>query len=232
MTGRAILWFWIVCLCTSILGFPYFWFSIKNRVALSPESLFALDIVVGAFISGLACYIGFKITPKTDLTPFLYTPWMKRTLLPSLIAGVLVGGGVALLDRFVLHPSLSNHPIPLWSEGIYALDKAVRGTIILRFCLFTCVYFLVCKWLSRLQRLSKLWIANLIVAFPFALFILLGSLHLEFSIHDALWKTFLFSGAPNLVFGSLYWSRGLGATIGATVIEKWVTQLFAYVLSV
>jgi hypothetical protein len=230
--GKTVLLFWVCCVIASLFGFPRLWFEVHTKFPISLGRLFASDLMIEATFSAIACYIGFKMTPKTDLKPFLYLPWMKRTIFPSLIAGTLMGGAVFLLDRFILHSSLSTASLPSWSEFSYGVDRAVNGTAILRFCLFTSLYFLICKWFSSYSLLAKRWIANIGVALPFAILLGLGSLHLEFSIHDAIWRAFLFSGAPNLIFGSLYWSRGIGATIGASIIEKWVTEFLLFLLPV
>jgi hypothetical protein len=181
----------------------------------------ALVLMFSWILTGFSCFVGAKLTPKTDLEPFRYLPWMRRTIVPSLIGGGLVGALMVIFNELFLDYT----PPHTMAEILYGLSGVISGAAVLRLCLFTWVYSLVNKVLPHFSRLFRLWFANIAVALPFGAVFLLHSLHLEFSVHDAVLRTLLFFGAPNLIFGSFYWSRGIWALIGANCLQVLLVHL-------
>ncbi len=102
------------------------------------------------------------------------------------------------------------HP-PRWVGVLASLYGGVNEEVLLRLFLFTLIYFLAAKGVKN--RIFNLWCVNLIVALFF------GALHLPFSFKMGsltgfeIFRILFLNGIGSLVFGWLYWTRGLWAAM-------------------
>lgn len=231
MNKKIFFILWILCIIGSWSVLPYVQHLGILPATVSMGKAFLFGTVQAAFFFGLVCWLSFKILPKTDLHPFFYRNFSKQIAYPGVISGMLVGGVIFFCDKTIFHSSLLSgvHP-PFWTGALASIYGAVNEEVLLRLFLFTLIYFLFSKAIEirESNRLPILWSVNLLVA------LLFGVGHLpaafKFASPSALeiFRVLFLNGIAGVVFGWLYWSRGLWAAIAA----HFVTDLVIHVLLV
>ncbi|MCB1148772.1 MAG: CPBP family intramembrane metalloprotease [Chlamydiia bacterium] len=209
---------WVLCILGAWSVLPY-----VQHLGLVPSSvsslkIFLLSTVQASLLFGLVCWLSYLVVPKTDLIPFPIDRSLQRDIFPGVIAGLLVGVALYLLDGALFSSSLlsGKHP-PVWIGLLASFYGAINEEVLLRLFLFTTVYFLL-KKIFKLQpqnRLLILWITNVIVAIIFGLGHLPAAFKLISPSSLDVFRILLLNGIPGVVFGWLYWTRGLLAAMTA-----------------
>lgn len=227
---KTFVFLWLLSLIGSWAVLPY-----ARYLAIVPSStsiwtLLVLGTLQSALFFGLICWLSAKILPKTDLQPFGIEHPLKTILYPSLISGTLLGLTIFLLDKAVFRNSLllDFHP-PLWAGALASLYGGLNEEILLRLFLLTLIYFVLRKSfkIDSSRRSYALWTANILVAIIFGLGHLPAALKIAPLSFFEVSRVLILNGLGGIVFGWLYWSRGLWTAMGAHV----VTDLVIYGLS-
>lgn len=218
---------WILCIIGSWSVLPYIQHVGILPPTVSMWKVFLLGTIQAAFFFGLICWLSFKILPKTDLHPFFYRNFFKQIAYPGVIAGVLVGGAIFFFDKTVFHSSLLSgvHP-PFWTGALACIYGGVNEEVLLRLFLFTLVYFLFSKVIKSRNRAPLLWSVNLLVALLFGIGHLPAAFKLTSPSAFEIFRVLFLNGIAGIVFGWLYWSRGLWTAIAA----HFVTDLIIHVV--
>ncbi len=200
MSKKLFFFLWLLCIAGSLSVIPYMMYA-----GMVPPTLFNSGMILVAGFYGLICWFSYKLVPKTDLKPFQ----KSNFIVPGIGFGILIGLGLYLCERvFFHHSTLSNvEPPPFWTGALASLYGAVNEEVLLRLFFFTLLYFLFRKISDR--RTIVLWGTNLFVATLF------GALHLPaadklipLTAYEVS-RILILNGAAGLVFGWIYWSRGL-----------------------
>lgn len=222
---------WVLCILGALSVIPYIYY-----LGILPEHSIWKAAFLGSFqaalLFGCACWISYKILPKTDLCPFPtihQKNYVNEIIYPSLISGVLVGLAIFIFDKTIFNSSMLSviHP-PFWAGVLASLYGGVNEEVLLRLFLFSLIYFLFGKFITlhANTRWILLWSTNLLVALLFGI----GHLPAAFKIAPpSTFETFrvlFLNGIAGIVFGWLYWSRGLWAAITA----HFVTDLMIHVV--
>lgn len=226
---NQFLLLWVLCVVGSCSLFPYIYYLGILPSSESVLKLFLISTVQAAFLYGLICYLSFKILCKTDLHPFAVKNILRQIFLPGVISGVFVGLIVFSLDKTVFQNSLLSggvHP-PLWAGALASVYGAVNEEVLLRLFLFTLLYFICGRsWgITAKNRLCVLWIITVIVAIIFGLGHLPAALKLTTPSSFEIFRILLLNGIPGIVFGWLYWSKGLWTAM----LAHFVTDLMIHV---
>ena len=193
--------------------------------------LIPVQVVQTMVLIGAATALGLWLGPKVGLgAPLLYGlvrgDWEARSrlralLFPCAVFGVLVGVAIVLLDTWVFVPQLAAagrdtaalQP-PAWQGLLASFYGAIPEELLMRLGLMT---FLV--WIgARLTRASVprpavVWTAIVITA------LLFGAGHLPTTATVlsltplVIARALLLNGIGGIVFGWLYWKRGLLAAM-------------------
>jgi membrane protease YdiL (CAAX protease family) len=166
---------------------------------------------------------------------------VRASLVPSLIVGIGLGMILALIDWGVeSDPAQGEQPIlmpPAWEGLLASISAAIREEIWFRLGCMTLFAWigtmLVRPFLSdRVEPpVPIVWIANLVAALLFAA-IHLPQAHLLVGLSTpVLVFVVLGNGLPGMIFGWLYWRRGLMAAIvahfGFDLVLKVIIPLFS-----
>lgn len=231
---KTFILLWALCILGGWAVLPYVQHLgiLPSDVSIWKVAL--LSMVQAAIFFGLICWISFKILPKTDLHPFptLHREqFPKQIVYPALISGVLVGLAIFVSDRTLFNSSLLSgvHP-PFWAGALASLYGAVNEEVLLRLFLFTFIYFLFGKSLTivKSNRLIILWGVNILVALLFGIGHLPAAFKLASPSAFEIFRVLFLNGIAGIVFGWLYWSRGLWTAMGA----HFVTDIMIHVLLV
>ena len=191
--------------------------------------IFLLGTAQAAILYGLVCWLSYKLLPKTDLHPFLIENPFKQILFPGVVAGLLVGLTLYFLDKTVFHSSILSemHSI-VWPGALASLYGGVNEEVLLRLFLFTFIYFLcgrIFKFTHE-HRLYFLWMTNILVALIFGLGHLPAAFKLVTPSGFEFFRIILLNGIGGIVFGWLYWSRGLWTAMTAHFVTDLMIHVF------
>jgi membrane protease YdiL (CAAX protease family) len=196
------------------------------------------------FYSCIAICVGLILAPKVGLRAPLMNaatpeePRLAQRLGSLLVPSITCAVGVSALIYFI-DPVVESALMPPWPEGalrakevaehmspwkplLASFAAGVSEELWFRFCAMTLFAWLGCRLTRRpAPGAAVLWIANLLAALLFGLVHLTNVLQLEIPITPGLvLYVVLWNGLAGLVFGWLYWRRGLFAAIVAhTVVD-------------
>lgn len=224
----------------SLVVIPYSWVLAKQM--LPPSPLVPMEVVLGiAFavqtvlelgFSALAIWLGLRLGEPLGLGAPLVRGWLAgdpearrrlRAMLPLAVGLGLATGVVIVVLSITAHGWMPKPPKPITVPGpvagfFGAIGAGIREELWLRLGLMT-----LFVWAgARLARQEKpgppvVWVANLLATLAF------GAMHLPqaqglFGGHlpgSAIAYVLLLNGLGGLVFGWLYWRRGLLAAMVA-----------------
>lgn len=225
----VILWALSILGSWSVLPYIQHLGILPSTVSIWKAAL--LGTIQAALFFGLICWISYKILPKTDLHPFpslLRKDWLKQVMYPAIASGVLVGLVIFLSDKTLFNNSLLSgvHP-PFWAGALASIYGAVNEEVLLRLFLFTLMYFLIakCTQIRDNNRSAILWGVNIFVALLFGVGHLPAAFKLTSPSGFEIFRVLFLNGIAGVVFGWLYWSRGLWTAI----IAHFVTDLMIHV---
>jgi hypothetical protein len=213
--NRKILFIlWGACIIGAWSTFPWLFYLSLVPTSVSVLQLFFLGTLQAALFFGLICWLGARILPKTDLQPFRLEHPFRRVIYPAGISGMMVGLTVFLADNTLFNSTLLSgvHP-PFWASALASIYGAVNEEILMRLFLLTLLYLATKKLCNT--RLTALWIANFLVAIVFGLSHLPAAFKIASPSALEIVRVLVLNGIAGLVFGWLYWSRGLWSAMCA-----------------
>ena len=246
---RAIDWrFFGGLLVAAIAGqaaaLPYV-FSLFDVSRLSLPVPLPVAVVLqmgqGAVMSAVAILLGLWMAPGLGLTRPLAQDWLDRRLDRARLVrtaglamalGALVGAAIFVLDRFAF--ALLVEPItaiqgtpPLWQRLLVCFYGGINEEIFLRLFLMTLLVWLGAKAGRRtVPTAATVWVAIAIVS------ILFGLGHLPMTARFVpltavvVVRAIILNGLAGVLFGWLYWRRGLEAAM----IAHFSTDVVLHVL--
>jgi membrane protease YdiL (CAAX protease family) len=241
---------WVASLLGSLLSLPYL-SALLSQVGgdMGPKqpqfTELASNVVSGSLVSMIMIWAGLSLGIKIGLGTTMLEGLddgkhdlrlARETLLLAMGIGLFLGvltAGVALgMDPWISEASKEIKDPPAWTGFLASFGAALQEEIWLRLGCLTLL-----AWLgTRLSRKSSpgpviLWIANIVAALLFA------ALHLPQAILfvgltlPVVLLVFIGNGLPGMVFGWLYWRKGLGAAMlahfTADIVLHVVLPLFA-----
>lgn len=226
---KMCFFLWIACVIGSLAVFPYIYYLGIFPPGVSLLKVMSLSVAQNAILFGIACYLSYLFLPKTDLQPFSFSKPLKRVVYPGIISGVAVSLLIFLLEKFLFFspPITIIHP-PFWTGILAAIYGSVDEEVLLRLFLFTLIYYLFRKVFkaSASNRLTFLWITNIIVALMFGIGHLPAALQIAPASFFVIFRVLFLNGLAGIVFGWLYFSRSLWAAM----LSHFVADLMLHVV--
>jgi membrane protease YdiL (CAAX protease family) len=131
-------------------------------------------------------------------------------------------------EKTLFHSSVFSGvlPSPFWAGALASIYGAVNEEVLLRLFLFTLFYLILTKAFKMGAHQKLLWVANIVVALVFGLAHLPAAFQVASpSVFEVVRILFL-NGIAGLVFGWLYWSRGLWAAMCAHFTADLMIHVF------
>lgn len=224
---------WALCILGYWSVLPYVQYLDTVPSTISIWKVVLLGTIQVALLFGIACWISFKVLPRTDLQPFpplQKVNYLKQIVYPALISGILVGLVISISDRMIFYDSLLSgaHPPPFWAGALASLYGAINEEVLLRLFLFSFIYFLVakCFTIHPGNRSTILWCVNIFVALLFGVGHLPTALMLVSPSVLEIFRVLFLNGLAGIVFGWLYWSKGLWTAMAAHFVADLVIHVF------
>jgi len=210
------IFLWLACIIGSWSILPYVYYLEILPAQIELTNLFLIFTLQSSVLLGFICLLSYFLVPRTDLSPFSTKNFLRKLAIPGVILGTAVGLITVFFDRVVFSSSISLKALPpLWARLLASIYGAVNEEVLCRLFLFTLIYFLLRKIfkIGDSKRLYLLWSANFIVALLFGM----GHLPALFRLVDPsfieIFRVLFLNAIPGLVFGWLYWTRGIYCAI-------------------
>lgn len=226
---RIFFLLWMLCIVGSFSLLPYVQYL---DILTLPEPIWKGCLVIlaqaGLFF-GLICWLSGLILAKTDLLPLRFPRPFMKSLFVAILSGLLVGYTAVFADQFIFHEiDLFGKAVPYWMGLLASLYGAINEEVLLRLFLLTSVYFLLNKFLKvhKDHRSYTFWTANCITALLFALGHLPASFQIAAPTEMQIVRILFLNGMAGLVFGWMYWTRGVWAAMIAHFVADLVLHVF------
>jgi membrane protease YdiL (CAAX protease family) len=209
-----------------------------------PAAIFMM-VVQSALFSAIAIFVGLSLGKRTGLGATVIEEWLddnpagvgfKSILGISVITGILVGVSLFVLDRFafaffVPPITASQAEAPLWQRFLVSFYGGICEEVFLRLFLMTLIVWISCKIKSSETGSPTnfgVWLAIVIVSVLFGLGHLpmtetLTGMEITFVV---VLRAVVLNGIAGVVFGWLYWKKGLESAI----VSHFTTDIVLHVI--
>lgn len=231
---KTFIVLWVLCVVGSLSVLPYIYYLGMVPSTVSIWKVAMLSAIQSGLLFGGICWISFKILPQTDLQPFPHLhrqSYLRQLIYPALISGILTGLTIFFFEKTVfVNSQLSGVHPPFWTGALASIYGAVNEEVLLRLFLFTLIYFIVgkCVKVHEKNRWVILWCITILVALLFGIGHLPAAFKLTPPSAFEAFRVLFLNGIAGIVFGWLYWSKGLWTAMGA----HFVTDLMIHVMLV
>ncbi len=235
---KTFLVLFVLAIISTILILPYVFnleAEIIEKIPFSLPLVILISTVQGGVILGIAAFFGLILAEKTGFKLPLINALINHkkisysgTARLSIIWGSIVGILIFLLDRFVFQQSiLLSLSVPVWQGFLACFYGGIAEEILMRLFLMSLIVFIFIK-ISRREKTNSaiVWASIILTAILFGL----GHLPITSAITDitplVIFRAILLNGVGGIVFGWLYWKKGLEAAM----ISHFVADIFLQVV--
>lgn len=226
MKTRTKIFFilWIATILSAILVLPYV-YSVQHAVlteaGITFTALILLALIQGGVTFGIASYFGLILAEKTGFKLPLLTSWIenkgieyKKTLWISVMLGLVAGVLIFITDKFIFWQSvLSVTNVEPWQGFLASFYGGIAEEVLMRLFLMSLFVFILNKIFKRKESPAIVWLSIIIISVLFGL----GHLPITASVMDitplVILRAILLNGIGGVIFGWLYWKKGLEAAI-------------------
>jgi hypothetical protein len=226
-----------------LAGLPYVLALQKDNLQaihlpLPLPALISVQVVIQFTILGLLTGIGLWLAEKIGLGSPILSNWLagnpvkqvyRYTWLPVVLIGLAVSAIVVFLDTLVFSPIIQhqlqlnglNLPStinpPIWEGLLASFYGGFTEEILIRLFLMSLLAWLGNRLLrNRSHQPSNgiMWSANILAALAFGLGHLPTAIAIGLPLNAmGITRILLLNGLPGIVFGWLYWKRGLESSM-------------------
>ncbi len=212
---------WIASIIASILILPYILeiqSELLTEAGISLPILVLVSVFQGAVIFGLATFFGLILAEKTGFKIPLLTSWFEKkeieytkTFWLSVLLGLIAGVLIFLLDKFAFQQSiLSITNVAPWKGFLASFYGGIAEEIIMRLFLLSLLVFILTKiFRQKKDHTLLVWISIIIISVIFGL----GHLPITSAVTAItpmiVFRAILLNGVGGIIFGWLYWKKGL-----------------------
>lgn len=203
--------------------------EVLKELPIPLPAVLILSLLQTIILLSIAIFVGLVLGKKVGLGAPILENWIakkptkgaiKSTATLSVKLGVLTGVLIIGFDYIfsLLVEPLSGINAPLWQGFLGSFYGGVVEEILLRLFLVTLVVWLILRF-SRQKRdkptASSIWVAIIIAAIIFGIGHLPATAQLTAITPLVVIRAITLNGIGGVVFGWLYWKKGLGAAMVA-----------------
>jgi len=208
------------------------------HLRLPVPAVISIEVVLEILILGALTGIGLWLAEQIGLGAPMLENWLsgqpvnyddRYAWLPTILIGLAVSAFVVFLDTLVFTPmlqhqlqangpNLANSPNPaIWKGLLASFYGGFTEEILLRLFLMSLLVWLGSRLIDHQARRpggAVMWTANVLAALAFGLAHLPSALAAGLPLNALdIARILLLNGLPGIVFGWLYWKRGLGSAM-------------------
>ena len=239
---KLFLILWIASIISTLLVLPYIYNiqgELLTKAGISIPFLILISVIQGGIIFGIATFFGLILAEKTGFKLPLMDALLKhkkisykRTWMLSIMLGLIVGAVIFILDKFAFQQSiLTSIRVPLWQGFLASFYGGIAEEILMRLFLVSLVVFILMKVFRKEKANSVIiWISIIIIAIVFGLGHLPITSTLVAITPIVIIRAIVLNGIGGLVFGWLYWKKGLESAIISHFCADIFLQIFIPVI--
>ncbi len=213
--------------------------SVLAKIPVSLSIIFIVQLFQSIVIFALAILVGLKLYKKVGLSlPIFeaivvgkkYLPHLQSIGKISFMSGILAGGSITILDylfRLVgVNVSTEFSHIPLWQRLLVGFYGGINEEVLMRLFLMTLVIWMGVKVIRQTsQHKTVIWTSIILTSIIFGL----GHLPIVASVVGLTFlvvlRTIVLNSIGGIIFGWLFWKRGLEAAMIAHFIADIVLHV-------
>jgi membrane protease YdiL (CAAX protease family) len=220
---KLFLILWVSAIVSTILILPYV-FNVESEVlkkaALTLPLLVLISMLQGGVTFGIAAFIGLYLAEKTGFGLPLLSSWIEHKEIRyrgvfrlSAMLGLAAGAMILIIDKFVFRQFVAIK-VPLWQGFLACFYGGIAEEILMRLFLMSLFVFALMS-ISKKKEASSfiVWSSILVVSVLFGL----GHLPITSAVVSitpwVIFRAILLNGIGGVVFGWLYWKKGLESAI-------------------
>ena len=218
-TYRTFFILWLGCIFGSLAVLPYIVYL--TNVSLSVKDVL-FNTAISAIISGITVWLGLKLARRVGFRLPLLEQEAEYSIrydliIPGLIGGGCVGSVLILLDVFVFGATSPTGSVPVFYGFVSSFYGAINEEVYMRLFLVSLGAWLLQKIFGRISDLF-IWISIITVALVFGLSHLPATAKIISLTSVIITRALLLNGIAGVVFGWLYWVKGLECAMWAHFI--------------
>ena len=228
---------WMASILSTVLVLPYV-LTVEGELieaaGISIPIIVLIAIIQGGVIFGISSYVGLILAEKTGFKLPLLKAWIehkeihyKTTLFKSIIFGLITGISIFIIDKFVFPLSIiSSINVELWKGFLGSFYGGIAEEILMRLFLVSLFVFILTKIFKKNEKNSVIvWVSIIIVSIIFGV----GHLPITSAVVPitpmVVLRAIVLNGIGGIVFGWLYWKKGLEFAIIAHFSADIVLQI-------
>lgn len=227
MKTRTKIFFilWIVAIISTVLILPYV-LTIQAEAFKKTNASFLLIVLLaigqGIFVFGIATFFGLILAEKTGFKLPLLHSWIEHKKIKyskifwlSVVLGLISGVLIFTLDKYAFQESvLSVMKVLPWQGFLASFYGGICEEIFMRLFLMSLFVFILIKIFKRKESNPIIvWVSIILISILFGL----GHLPITSSVVSitpmVIFRAILLNGIGGVVFGWLYWKKGLESAI-------------------
>ncbi len=239
MKTRTKIFFvlWMASIISTILVLPYV-LTVEGELikaaGISMPIIVIIAIIQGGIIFGISSFIGLILAEKTGFRLPLLKAWIehkkidyKETLIQSIILGLITGISIFFIDKFVFPLSImSSIKVELWKGFLGSFYGGIAEEVLMRLFLVSLFVFILTKIFRKKENNSAIvWTSIIIVSIIFGI----GHLPITSAVVAitpmVVLRAIVLNGIGGIVFGWLYWKKGLEFAIISHFFADIVLQI-------
>lgn len=240
----------IACVVSSLLVLPYYFALNLSKVEFS-ASILLLSTVQSIVLFSVAIFFGLRLSKPVGMgMPIVQnalegknqTKELKSIIIPSVCWGALAGILVVLLsipfNKLIPELNLLDVSVPLWKAFLASFYGGIAEEILLRLflvSLFVYITFKVKKTKTEHPTNLGIWLSIILAAIIFGLGHLPATAQLTSLTGLVVIRSIVLNGIAGIIFGWLYWKKGLESAIiahfSADIVLHVITPLITSIFS-
>lgn len=216
---------WIASIISTLLVLPYVYniqHEILVKAGVTIPYLILLALIQGIVFFGIASFFGIILAEKTGFRLPLLTSWLdhkkinfKKTFWLSIILGLLAGIIIFLFDKFIFLESIfSFTDVQPWAGFLASFYGGIAEEVIMRLFLMSLLVFILMKiFRKKDSNPIIIWVSIIAISIIFGL----GHLPITASVVSitpmVIFRAIILNGIGGVIFGWLYWKKGLESAI-------------------
>lgn len=215
---RTFLSIWLLGVLGAAAVIPYAFTIQRPLLEASPLSLpviALISIAQSAVLLAFATYVGLRLQRATGFRVMPEVPFVRLALVLGVAAAFLIVLSEQLFVALTPYAGVAGEVLPTWWQGLLAsLYGGVAEEILLRLFLMTLFAWILMRTLKR-DALSPAvaWSASILAAVVFGLGHLPTMAALMPLSAIVIIRTVTLNAIGGIIFGWLYWKRGLVAAM-------------------
>ncbi len=221
-----------------VLIIPYIYSAqgeLLRKAGVTLPLLVLVSIIQGGIVFAITIFLGLILAEKTGFKLNLLTSWLEKKKIKykgtfglSVILGILVGLAIFIVDKFIFNQAVVLNTT--WWQGLLAsFYGGICEEIIMRLFLLSLFVFIMMKVTGKKQKnAAMVWIAIILVSIIFGL----GHLPITAAVTAItpwiIFRAILLNGIGGVVFGWLYWKKGLESAVIAHFCADIVLHVFVW----